>query len=124
MNFQVLLEWITDTELMLNEQQHTPLPEDHQQLVLLLEQHQATQDELETKLQKYEKTAKNTKNKFQKSFRRTQSFKTTKKVDVANCKSFDVSKRKNKLDLVLLERRRSIKKRMEEIRVEVSDTIT
>lgn len=119
---QVLMEWITEMELLLEEREKVSLPEEYNLLVQLLNEHKSTLTESEKKQVDYGKITKRAKRKPLSHSQRhstvsTRDRKMTSQREFANAVIEHLSKRWQKLWLVLLDRRRRIEERLEEIRI-------
>jgi len=120
---QVLMEWITRTEVLLEDREKLPLPQEYNLLVQLLNEHQSTLSESEKKQVDYGKITKKAKRKpLTHADRHSQP--RSKGGDVKPMREFanpmiaHLSKRWQKLWLVLLERRRRIEEKLEDIRIQ------
>ena len=121
---QELMEWINEQEVILEQRERTPLPEDYEILSVLLDEHKITQQDAEDKQPSYNKITKNAKRKpltdrqrramtpsrgrpDQSQFQR----------DFANPIVAHLSKRWQHLWLLLMDRYRRLQEQLDEIRI-------
>ena len=118
---QLLLEWITMQETILDDRDRTPLPDDYDLLSLLLDEHKLTQDEAEGKQPDYSKITKRAKRKplsdQQRRTRGRNAEPNSSQREFSNPMVTHLSKRWQNLWLVIMDRFRRINDKLDEIRI-------